>query len=45
MNLQYWYSDMTNPVYPIKYRYAGPMTLEKVRNIQVPEEDQQVILE
>lgn len=44
MNLQYWYSDITNLAYPIKYRYNGPLTLEKVRNIQIPDEDQQVIL-
>lgn len=42
MNLEYWFSDLSNPAYPINYRFTGPMTLEKVKNIQIPEEDQQV---
>jgi hypothetical protein len=42
MNLEYWFSDITNPDFPINYRYAGPLTLERVRNIQIPDEDQQV---
>lgn len=42
MNLEYWFSDITNPAYPINYRFTGPMTLEKIKNIQIPEEDQQV---
>lgn len=45
MNLEYWYSDITNLAFPINYRFTGPLTLEKVRNIQVPEEDQQVQFE
>jgi hypothetical protein len=45
MNLEYWYSDITNLAFPINYRYVGPLTLEKVRNIQIPEEDQQVQFE
>lgn len=45
MNLEYWYSDITNPAFPINYRFTGPLTLEKVRNTQIPEEDQQVIIE
>lgn len=45
MNLEYWYSDITNLAFPINYRFIGPLTLEKVRNIQVPEEDQQVQFE
>lgn len=44
MNLEYWYSDITNPTVPINYRFVGAMTLEKVKNIQIPEEDQQVQL-
>jgi hypothetical protein len=45
MNLEYWYSDITNPAFPINYRFTGPLTLEKVRNTQIPEEDQQVVIE
>jgi hypothetical protein len=45
MNLEYWYSDITNLAFPINYRFVGPLTLEKVRNIQIPEEDQQVQFE
>lgn len=45
MNLEYWYSDITNPAFPINYRFTGPLTLERVRNIQIPEEDQQVLFE
>lgn len=45
MNLEYWYSDITNPAFPINYRFTGPLTLEKVRNIQIPEEDQQIEFE
>jgi hypothetical protein len=42
MNLEYWYSDITNPAFPINYRFVGPLTLERIRNIQIPDEDQQV---
>jgi hypothetical protein len=42
MNLEYWYSDITNPAFPINYRFIGPLTLERIRNIQIPDEDQQV---
>lgn len=45
MNLEYWYSDITNPAFPINYRFVGPLTLERVRNIQIPDEDQQVRIE
>jgi len=45
MNLEYWYSDITNPVFPINYRFVGPLTLERIKNIQIPEEDQQVQIE
>lgn len=40
--LEYEYDDITNPSYPLKYRYAGSMVLEKIKNTQIPEEDQQV---
>jgi len=42
MNLEYWFDDITNPDFPIHYRFAGPMTMERVRNTQIPDEDQQV---
>ncbi|GAB3020325.1 DUF4973 domain-containing protein [Niabella terrae] len=42
MNLQYWYSDISNPAFPLNYRFTGPMTLEITRNTQIPDEDQQV---
>lgn len=42
MRLEYSYSDITNPAALINYQFEGPMTLEKVRNIQIPDEDQQV---
>ena len=45
MNLEYWYSDITNPAFPINYRFIGPLTLERIRNIQIPDEDQQVQIE
>lgn len=40
--LEYQYDDITNPAFPLKYRFAGSMVLEKVKNIQIPEEEQQV---
>jgi hypothetical protein len=42
MNLEYWYSDITNLAFPINYRFVGPLTLERIRNTQMPDEDQQV---
>lgn len=39
--LEYEYDDVTNPDFPLKYRFAGSMLLERLRNIQIPEEDQQ----
>lgn len=45
MNLEYWYSDITNPAFPINYQFVGPLTLERIRNIQIPDEDQQVLYE
>ncbi|MGN7722977.1 DUF4973 domain-containing protein [Chitinophaga sp. 22620] len=42
MYLEYEYDDITNPAYPLKYRFAGSMVLERVKNTQIPEEDQQV---
>ncbi|WP_346319165.1 DUF4973 domain-containing protein [Chitinophaga sp. YIM B06452] len=43
--LEYQYDDITNPAFPLKYRFAGSMVLERVKNIQIPEEDQQVRIE
>jgi hypothetical protein len=45
MNLEYWYSDIANLAFPINYRFVGPLTLEKVKNSQIPDEDQQVQFE
>ncbi|MFT4093887.1 MAG: DUF4973 domain-containing protein [Niabella sp.] len=45
VTLEYQYSDITNIEYPINYRFTGTLTLEKVRNTQIPEEDQQVVVE
>jgi uncharacterized protein DUF4973/uncharacterized protein DUF4361 len=45
MNLEYWYSDISNPTFPINYQFVGPLTLERIRNIQIPDEDQQVQIE
>lgn len=45
LNLEYKYSDITNPAFPINYRFIGPLTLEIIKNIQIPDEDQQVRIE
>ncbi|MDR1122306.1 MAG: DUF4973 domain-containing protein [Dysgonamonadaceae bacterium] len=45
MDLKYSYKDVTNPSYEVKYNLAGSYTLERRRNIQIPEEDQQEIFE
>lgn len=45
MTLDYWYSDITNPGVLLNYDYQGTLTLEKVRNTQIPDEDQQVIIQ
>lgn len=39
--LEYQYSDITNPAFPIDYRFVGSMVLERKRNILIPDEDQQ----
>jgi len=39
--LEYYYSDITNPAFPIDYRFIGSMVLERKRNILIPDEDQQ----
>jgi hypothetical protein len=43
LHLKYQYDDLTYPGYPLTYRVEGTMTLERRRNIQIPEEDQQII--
>lgn len=40
VNMSYTYHDITNPDYLIKYKYEGPMIMERVLNILKPEEDQ-----
>lgn len=45
MALQYSYKDVTNPSYTVKYTLKGSYTLERRRNTQIPEEDQQEIFE
>jgi len=42
LKMEYQYDDITNPKYPLKYRFKGSMILEKVKNITIPDEDQQV---
>jgi len=45
LNLQYRYDDVTNPYYTVTYNFKGSYTLERRRNTQIPEEDQQEIFE
>lgn len=45
MDLQYQYKDVTNPNHAITYNFKGYYTLERRRNTQIPEEDQQEIFE
>lgn len=45
MNLDYEYEDITNPAFPLRYRFSGAMVLDRMRNTQIPEEDQQVIID
>ncbi|MBC8984572.1 DUF4973 domain-containing protein [Pedobacter sp. N36a] len=39
--LEYEYSDISNPTFPIDYRFVGSMILERKRNTLIPDEDQQ----
>ena len=41
----YTYLDITNPSYKVKYYVSGFYTLERRRNTQIPEEDQQEIFD
>jgi hypothetical protein len=45
MELQYSYLDVSNPHYTVRYTLRGSYTLERRRNTQIPEEDQQEIFE
>jgi hypothetical protein len=45
MDLQYSYKDVSNPNYEVKYNLKGFYTLERRRNTQIPEQDQQEIFE
>jgi hypothetical protein len=45
MNLEYSYKEVANPSNPVKYNVSGSYTLERRRNTQIPEEDQQEIFE
>ena len=45
MNLDYEYEDITQPSFPLRYRFTGAMVLERVRNTQIPDEDQQVVID
>ena len=45
MDIKYSYLDISNPQYKVKYTVNGYYTLERRRNIQIPEEDQQEIFE
>lgn len=42
MNVNYTYLDISNKNFPIRYKYAGTMILERVLNILMPEEDQYI---
>jgi hypothetical protein len=43
--LKYTYYDVTNPNYKVKYIFDGSYVLERRRNTQIPEQDQQEIFE
>lgn len=46
VTLKYEYDDITySETNPFKYRYNGSMTLERVRNTTIPDEDQQYIFD
>jgi hypothetical protein len=45
ISLDYRFTDVTEPVYPMTYRVAGSMTMERKRNVLIPEEDQQFIFD
>ncbi len=43
--LRYTYKDITNPSYTVTYKFDGSYVLERRRNTQIPEQDQQEIFE
>ena len=43
--LKYTYKDISNPNYEVRYVFSGSYLLERRRNTQIPEEDQQFIFE
>lgn len=43
--LRYTYKDISNPNYTVTYKFAGSYVLERRRNTQIPEQDQQEIFE
>ncbi len=43
--LDYEYNDISNPAFPLRYRFTGTMVLDRKKNIQIPEEDQQVVID
>jgi hypothetical protein len=45
MFLRYSYDDITNPAYKVRYNFSGSYLLERRRNTQIPEQDQQEIFE
>lgn len=45
INLEYEYSDLTNPEFPFLYKFASALVMQRNRNILIPEEDQQAIIE
>lgn len=45
LTMNYTYDNLINPAYPVTYNFSGPYVLERRRNTQIPEEDQQEIFE
>ena len=43
--LNYTYNDVTNPSYTVIYKFTGSYVMERRRNTQIPEQDQQYIFE
>ena len=43
--LNYTYDDISNPNFKVKYNFNGSYVLERRRNTQIPEEDQQYIFD
>lgn len=43
--LKYTYLDISNPNYTVTYKFDGSYVLERRRNTQIPEQDQQEIFE